>query len=131
MEYLFIESPTGGGGGTGGGHTVYTRTGAIMLQQHQSFPLSVISDCLPHPSPAQPSPGPPVAPGAPAPADKEGKRETGRTPEGNRCQRYPGFAYREERGGGGDRVQGKGNQYIAGFYCFDLITVCRLFNRVT
>lgn len=41
--------------------------------------------------------GPPVAPGTPAPADKEGKRETGRTPEGNRCLRYPGFTYRERR----------------------------------
>jgi len=41
--------------------------------------------------------GPPVVPGTPAPADKEGKRETGRTPEGNRCLRYPGFTYRERR----------------------------------
>lgn len=63
-----------------------------MLQQHQSFPLCYLRLSQPRP---------PLAPGAPAPADKEGKRETGRTPEGNRCQRYPGFAYREERGGGG------------------------------
>lgn len=61
--------------------------------------------------------GPPVTPGTPAPADKEGKRETGRTPEGNRCLRYPGFTYREEEEGAEERgrVQGKGNQYIASF----------------
>ena len=69
--------------------------------------------------------GPPVAPGTPAPADKEGKRETGRTPEGNRCLRYPGFTYRERRraersGEERERVQGKENQYITGFCCFDL-----------
>lgn len=37
----------------GGGHTVYTRTETIMLQQHQSFLLTVISDRLPHPTPDQ------------------------------------------------------------------------------
>lgn len=61
--------------------------------------------------------GPSVTPGTPAPADKEGKRETGRTPEGNRCLRYPGFTYRREER---DRVQGKENQYITRFYCFEL-----------
>lgn len=70
--------------------------------------------------------GPPVAPGTPAPADKEGKRETGRTPEGNRCLRYPGFTYRERRRDERrrreerERVQGKENQCITGFCCFDL-----------
>lgn len=117
----------------GGGHTVYTRTGAIMLQQHQSFPLSVISDCLPHPSPAQPSP-------ARARHLHQAlrllriRRERGRQ-EGH-LRGIDGKDIRALLTGrrgeeGGDRVQGKGNQYIAGFYCFDLITVCRLFNRVT
>lgn len=77
------------------------RPETIMLRQHQSFLLTVISDRLSLSLSSQPRPGLPVTPGAPAPADKEGKRETGRTPEGNRCQRYPGFTYREERGGGG------------------------------
>lgn len=54
--------------------------------------------------------GPPVAPGTPAPADKEGKRETGRTPEGNRCLRYPGFTYRERR-----RAERRGEERERGF----------------
>lgn len=98
MEYLFIESPTGGGGGTGRrSHSLHEDR-----SDHVAATPKLSSLCYLRLSPpAQPSPGPPVAPGAPAPADKEGKRETGRTPEGNRCQRYPGFAYREEGGGGG------------------------------
>lgn len=61
--------------------------------------------------------GPPVAPGNPAPEDKEGKRETGRTPEGNRWLWYPGFTYRESRQRR-ERVQGKENQYSTGLCCF-------------
>ena len=75
------------------------RTKAIVLLQHPHFLLTVISALLSHPTLDR---APPVAPGTPAPADKEGKRETGRTPEGNRCLRYPGFTYRE-RGGGMER----------------------------
>ncbi len=96
------------------------RTKAIVLQQHPHFLLAVISALLSHST--LDSARQPVAPGTPAPADKEGKRETGRTPEGNRCLRYPGFTYRgrrreeeEER----ERVQGKENQYVTGFCCFD------------
>lgn len=84
-------------------------------------------------SPPQPRPGPPVAPGTPAPVDKEAGRETGRTPEGNRCLRYPGFTYRgrEAAGEGGreegetERVQGKENQYITGFFLIVLIPETR------
>lgn len=80
----------------GGGHRVYTRTETIMLQQHQSFLRTVISDRLPHPTPDQARQLHQALRRI-----RRGKRETGRTPEGNRCQRYPGFAYREERSGGG------------------------------
>lgn len=91
----------------GGGHQVFTRRlelSCIVLPP----PLAPPPGC--YLSPPQPRPGPPVTPGTPAPADKEGRRETGRTPEGNRCLRYPGFTYRgrEAAGEGGRRVRQRG-----------------------
>lgn len=93
------------------------RTRAIVLQQHPHFLLAVISALLSHPTVDG---APPLAPSTPAPEDKEGKRETGRTPEGNRCLRYPGFTYRQRRRRE-TGVQGRGNQYITGFCCLDLL----------
>lgn len=107
IRAFIIESLTGDRGGIGRRSHSFTwgiklsccsNTKASFLLLSQTVSLS-----------SHPRPGPPVTPGAPAPADKEGKRETGRTPEGNRCQRYQGFTYREERGGGTGFREGKIN----------------------
>lgn len=86
-----------------------------FLQEDSNYRVAAAPTPPPPPprcylSPPQPRPGPPVAPGTPAPADKEGRRETGRTPEGNRCLRYPGFTYRgrEAAGEGETRVRQRG-----------------------
>lgn len=68
------------------------RTITIVLQHPLS--LNVISGPLPH---LRLSLCLQASPSSLTPEDKEGKRETGRTPEGNRCLRYLGFIYRERR----------------------------------
>lgn len=68
------------------------RTITIVLQH--PLCLSVISGPLSH---LRHSLCLQATPSSLTPKDKEGKRETGRTPEGNRCLRYLGFIYRERR----------------------------------
>lgn len=65
-----------------------------MLQQHPRFPLTVISALVSHPTLDRACE---LHQALRLLRIRRGKRETGRTPEGNRCLRYPGFTYKERR----------------------------------